>query len=283
MNDLPLSGYRVVSLAINVPGPVASARLRELGAHVTKVEPPSGDFLARAAPTWYELLCEGQTVVTLDLKSVGGRHDLDVLLHDADVLITSSRPSALGRLGLASGDVLERYARLCIVAIVGHATPNAERAGHDVTYQAEAGLVSPEAMPLSLFADVAAGESAVAAALALLLQRTRTGRGGFVEVALADAASRMAAPRRHGLTRAGGVLGGALPTYALYAASDGVVALAALEPHFAARIRADVGDTEADAAAFARHFATRTAREWEAWGREHDVPIAIVTAPRAHS
>lgn len=275
----PLSGFRVVSLAINVPGPVAAARLRQLGAAVTKVEPPTGDFLALAAPTWYTALSSGQEVIALDLKSNQGRDALASLLGVADVLITSSRPSALGRLGLAPDDLSERFPSLCTVAIVGHRSPNAERAGHDLTYQSEVGLVDPGAMPLSLFADVAAGEEAVSAALALLLQRSRTARGGFAEVALADAAARMGAPRLHGLTRPGGILGGALPTYALYAASDGVVALAALEPHFAARMVAELGGADATGASFARLFATRTARDWAAWGIENDVPIAVVSAP----
>ncbi|SLD27552.1 Predicted acyl-CoA transferases/carnitine dehydratase [Mycobacteroides abscessus subsp. massiliense] len=45
---LPLTGVNVVSLAINLPGPAACARLAEFGAAVTKVEPPGGDPLAPA-------------------------------------------------------------------------------------------------------------------------------------------------------------------------------------------------------------------------------------------
>ncbi len=48
----PLAGIRVVAVATNVPGPVAAARLRELGASVTKVEPPEGDPLGIVAPAW---------------------------------------------------------------------------------------------------------------------------------------------------------------------------------------------------------------------------------------
>ncbi|HEY3712692.1 MAG TPA: CoA transferase, partial [Amycolatopsis sp.] len=58
----------VVTTALNIPGPVAAARLRELGATVTKVEPPGGDPLALAAPDWYRELAAGQEVVRLDLK-----------------------------------------------------------------------------------------------------------------------------------------------------------------------------------------------------------------------
>ncbi|MDQ3173285.1 MAG: CoA transferase, partial [Acidobacteriota bacterium] len=64
----PLSGIRALTLAINVPGPVAAARLRELGATVVKVEPPGGDPLSRISPAWYESLTRDQKVVRLNLK-----------------------------------------------------------------------------------------------------------------------------------------------------------------------------------------------------------------------
>ena len=98
--SLPLVGIRVVSLAINVPGPVAAARLAALGAEVTKVEPPGGDFLAVAAPAWYSTLVAAQRVVTIDLKDAGAHASLETMLDAADVLVVSSRPAALRRPGL---------------------------------------------------------------------------------------------------------------------------------------------------------------------------------------
>ena len=95
-----LQGVKIVSLALNAPGPVAAARLTRLGAEVTKVEPPKGDATRNAAPAWYESLCRGQTVLRLDLKDADGRKQLDGLLENADLLLASFRPSALRRLGL---------------------------------------------------------------------------------------------------------------------------------------------------------------------------------------
>src|SRR4051794_29898571 len=46
----PLGGIQVVSLALNVPGPAAAARLCRLGAALAKVEPPGGDPLASGCP-----------------------------------------------------------------------------------------------------------------------------------------------------------------------------------------------------------------------------------------
>ena len=276
-DSAPLAGLRVVSIATNVPGPVAAARLRDLGASVTKVEPPAGDFLAVAARGWYDSLCRDQRVLTMDLKDPTTRPGFDALLAESDVLIVSSRPSALARLGLSRAALAQRHAHLCVVSIVGHASPDDERAGHDLTYQSEAGLVS-DAMPVSLFADLAAAESAVSTCLALVLQRARTGGGGWTTVSLDDAARRLTLPRQFGLTTPDGVLGGALATYALYAARDGILALAALEPHFATRLGDRLQLDPASRAALASRLATGTVAEWVAWGLLHDVPIAAVVA-----
>ncbi|HEY4677119.1 MAG TPA: CoA transferase, partial [Candidatus Angelobacter sp.] len=93
-----LQGVKIISLALNAPGPVAAARLTKLGADVTKVEPPSGDATKIAAPAWYESLIQGQNVLRLDLKSEDGRAKLDELLTQADLLLASFRPSAMQRL-----------------------------------------------------------------------------------------------------------------------------------------------------------------------------------------
>ncbi len=69
MSDRPMAGIRVVSLAVNLPGPLTAARYVELGAHVTKVVPPTGDPLSFVSPEWHESLKEDQEEITLDLKS----------------------------------------------------------------------------------------------------------------------------------------------------------------------------------------------------------------------
>ncbi len=137
-------GFRVRhALAVNLPGPTAAARLAQLGATVVKVEPPAGDPLAHARPRWYEELHRGQTVLTLDLKADAGRAQLDHWLGPArsDLLLTAMRPAALQRLGLAWPALHARRPRLCHAAIVGHPAPQEDLPGHDLTYQAQAGLV----------------------------------------------------------------------------------------------------------------------------------------------
>ena len=270
----PLGGIQVVSLALNVPGPAAAARLCRLGAAVVKVEPPDGDPLARMCPAWYEELCAGQDVVRLDLKDAAGRASLDGLLEGADLLLTSSRPAALDRLGLSWPDLHVRFPRLVQVAIVGHAAPHQAVAGHDLTYLASTGLLMPPQVPRTLLADLGGAEQAVSTALALLYARERGHGAGYAQVALADVAAAFAAPLRHGLTAADGFLGGGFAGYGLYQAQEGWIAVAALEPHFWRRLTEELEASNAQD--LARVFLTQTAQYWEAWGAARDVPLAAV-------
>lgn len=284
----PLHGVRVVSLAVNLPGPLAAARLAALGAQVTKVEPPTGDPLRAVAEAWYRELVAGQEVLVADLKSQAGHAQLLDLLADVDLLLTATRPAALERLGLGWDRLHDALPRLCQVALVGHAAPHDDLPGHGLTYQAGSGTLVPPTMPTVLVADLAGAERAVADGLAALVSRATSGLGSRREVALSDVAHDMAEPVRQGLTARGGPLGGGLPTYRLYATAQGHVAVAALEPHFAARLcellgvgahggGADGGG--ADAVQLARVLATRTAAEWQVWGRANGLPLAEVLPP----
>jgi len=271
----PLAGVRVVSVALNVPGPVAVRRLQDLGAQVTTVLPPAGDPLEQYSRAWFAELHRGQEVCTLDLKAEDPRRRLDELLGEADVLVTSSRPSALRRLGLDFDTLRQRYPRLVQIDIVGHPGAAADVAGHDLTYEAVEGLLRPPSLPATFVADLSGAERAVSEALVALRLRDASGRGCRREIALSDTAHDFAAPARHGLTAPDAFLGGGNPAYAVYPAATGWVALAALEPHFLTRTL-DVLGIENDAAAYAAVFATRPAEEWEEWAREHDVPLVAL-------
>ena len=98
MTSRPLDGIRIITIALNLPGPAAARRLVGLGATVTKVEPPTGDPMAAYQPEWYATMSAGQDVRRIDLKTGLGREALEALLSAADVLLTSSRISALRRL-----------------------------------------------------------------------------------------------------------------------------------------------------------------------------------------
>ena len=90
-------------------------------------------------------------------------------------------------------------------------------------------------------------------------------------MALSEAAAAMAEPLRHGCTLPGALLGGGNPEYNVYLATDGWIAVAALEPHFKQRLERAlaVGTIEE----YRDIFATRSAAEWQQWGQERDIPI----------
>ena len=272
----PLRDMTVISLAVNLPGPVAAAGLCEYGAEVVKVEPPGGDPLARANPDWYEDLAHGQEIVALDLKQPEDFARLDELLETADLLLTSSRPAALVRLGLGWDKLNTRHPQLSQVAITGHPTPHDGVPGHDLTYQAGLGLLSPPDLPRTLLADLAGAERTVSAALALLLNRERGDESGYVEVSLAESAAAFAEPLRYGMTTPDGVLGGGAPRYNLYRTRDGWISVAALEPHFWHRLLEGLNLDAAGYDDLAGIFATRTSEEWEAWASERDLPLAAL-------
>ena len=270
-----LAGIRVLTLGVNLPAPLAAARLQQLGATVVKVEPPHGDPLAAAQPDWYRTLHEGQQVVGLDLKQAGDRARLEELLAGTDLMLTSYRPPALGRLGLSWEALGDRHPRLLQVSIVGFSDDD-DLPGHDLTYQARHGLLTPPHLPRALIGDLGGAQEAVTAALSLVLARERGRAERCVQVSLADVVRRFAEPLRYGLTAPGGVLGGGVPGYDLYPAKDGWIALAALEPRFATKLAGEFNLRELTREGLAQVFLTRTAQQWERWGAERDLPLAAV-------
>ncbi|HUA09685.1 MAG TPA: CoA transferase [Candidatus Acidoferrales bacterium] len=271
-----LEGIRVVAIATNIPAPVAAARFLALGASVTKIEPLRGDPLEEGSAQWYREITSGMEALRLDLRARQARALIGERLRDADLLITAMRARALANAELDGQHLRARYPRLCSVTLFGEAPPHDDRAGHDLTYQARAGTIAPPVMPRALVGDMAAAERVVSTGLALLLQRERTGEAASASVAITDAAADFAKPFEYGLTRGDGQLGGGLPVYDLYQARDGWIALAALEPHFIARLQSMLGletlERDTLAAAFARH----TAQEWETLAQQHDLPLAAV-------
>ncbi len=260
----------IVTMAQNVPGPVAVARLAAAGAVVTKIEAPWGDPLEGLCKPWYDELHAGIAVIRLDLKTGDGIRSLTDLLGSADVFMASHRPSALLRLGLDAPALSRRYPLLRHLNIVGD-TAHPDEAGHDLTYVAKAGLLQ-DRLPATLLADLMGAERVHSA----IVEMMHHGPGGQRVVGLFDALETLTAPLRHGLTAPGGALGGGNPAYGVYAAQDAFIAVGALEPHFRARLYGALG--LADGASLSQVFATKRAADWEAWATALDIPLKAVRA-----
>jgi len=288
-----LRGVRVVSLALNLPGPAALMRLQSLGARCLKVEPPApgagaggqpatADPMGQYSRDGYDAMHTDIRMLVLDLKTERGRARLTRELAAADLLITSFRPAALVKLGLDWPALHKAHPQLSMVEIVGAPGARANEPGHDLTYQAEAGLVTTAELPPTLAADMAGALLATEAALACLLHARATGKGQHRQVALSKAAEWMALPRVWGATLPGAILGGGHAGYRVFPCKDGRAALAALEPHFARALFAQVGLPTPDAQApfapaahkaIAAWCAGKTRKQLDILAATHDIPM----------
>jgi alpha-methylacyl-CoA racemase len=278
----PLRGVRILSLALNLPGPAALMRLRALGAQCSKVEPPSGDPMGLYNRNAYETLHEGVKVFSADLRTEAGQLAVHKVLARADILLTSFRPSALRKLGMDWGTLRKRYPKLSQIDIVGAAGARAEEPGHDLTYMAEHGLVQGLDLPPSLFADMGGSLAAVEAVMGALLHQRAKGKGVHREVALGDAAAYLGLPQQWGMTTPGGAVGGGHAGYRIYACKDGRVAVAALEPHFALSLCKAAGVSSVDRQTMlapathdtiARFLAAQTRKTLDALALAKDIPL----------
>ena len=84
----PLKGTRILSIALNLPGPAALMRLKAMGAACTKLEGPSGDPMGHYAPAAYAQLHAGVKLLKADLKSAQGQAKLHAARHSHRFLPT---------------------------------------------------------------------------------------------------------------------------------------------------------------------------------------------------
>jgi crotonobetainyl-CoA:carnitine CoA-transferase CaiB-like acyl-CoA transferase len=183
--------------------------------------------LADGRNLYFERLNRNKRSITLNLRSADAAAVIDALCAHADVAVDSFRPSTARRLGVDTAALHARHPHLVCASIsgFGQTGPYAERAAHDINYQALAGLLKPPQLPGPLVGDIGAATQAAIRILAALLERGRTGLGSIVDVSIHDAAMAWSMfPTTSDLVNA---------CYNLYETSDGQwLALGALEPKF---------------------------------------------------
>lgn len=200
----PLDGLRVVDFSRVLAGPLCARTLQDLGAEVVKIEPPSPDVSRFAFPStdgmsgYYAQQNAGKRNVSINLN-MPGAHDLALKLCDtADIVVENFRAGTLGFFGLDYETLAKRNPRLIYASITGYGQggPWRSRMAYAPTVQAEAGftensirhygdaLSEPRTDSLS-HADVYAGLQAVVAILAALNSRQKSGRGQYIDVAMA--------------------------------------------------------------------------------------------------
>lgn len=197
-----LAGIRVIDLTRVLGGPYCTQILGDHGADVIKVEPPQGDETRAWGPpfagdtaSYYLGLNRNKRGIVLDLTKPAARESLLGLLEDADVLVENFKIGTLERWGIGYSDLQKRFPRLihCRISGFGADGPLGALPGYDAVIQAMAGLMSvngdADGDPLRMgvpVVDIAAGLNATIGILLALQERSRSGKGQFVEAALFD-------------------------------------------------------------------------------------------------
>jgi CoA:oxalate CoA-transferase len=204
MSGAPLQGLRVVDFSRVLAGPHCTKALRDLGADVTKIEPPAGDLGRVGLPyvngigLYYVQQNAGKRNLSLDLNYAEAREVVTKLCRGADVIVENFRPGTLARFGFGYEDVRAYNPGIIYVSVSGYgqSTSWRNRPAFAPTVQAETGLTAivqdhfGEALAeprgdSSSHADVYTGLQGVIAVLAALAHRNRTGEGQHVDVSMA--------------------------------------------------------------------------------------------------
>jgi CoA:oxalate CoA-transferase len=197
-----LAGLIVLDFGQVYQGPYATLLMAKAGADVIKIEPPGGEPLRRRAIAAgsettlpMAMLNANKRAVTLNLKSNAGRDLLKRMVARADVLLENFSPGTLDGLGVGY-DVLRAVNPQLVYATgtgFGISGPDRDNLAMDFTIQAASGIMSvtgdPNGPPMKAgpaLVDFLGGIHLYAAVMTALLQRTVTGEGQLVEVAMQE-------------------------------------------------------------------------------------------------
>jgi CoA:oxalate CoA-transferase len=200
----PLEGIRVIDFTRVLAGPHCTKTLLDLGATVTKIEPPSGDIGRVSMPhigdmsLYYVQQNAGKRNVSLDLNFPEARAIVIDLCRDADIIVENFRPGTLNRFGLGYEQVRAFNPSVIYASLSGYgqATSWRNRPAFAPTVQAESGLtdivqnhfgdaLTEVRNDACSHADMYTGLHGVIGILAALQHRSRTGEGQHVDVSMA--------------------------------------------------------------------------------------------------
>lgn len=201
--DFPLQGVRVLDLSRVFAGPLCGQVLADFGAEVIKVEHPGrgddtrdwGMRIGKTETTYYNSMNRNKRSITVDLQTPEGVKIIHDLLPQCDVVVQNFKTGGADKLGLGYEQLKAIKPDLIYCSVAGYDSsgPEAKRPGYDLVIQGESGLMAlngeANTPPLKFgvaVVDLMTGMYAAQAVLAALFQRTRTGKGRHIEMALYD-------------------------------------------------------------------------------------------------
>lgn len=199
----PLSGIRILDLTRIVSGPFATMLLGDLGAEIIKIEEPgSGDESRTYGPpfingesAYFLSVNRNKKSCAINLKTPEGIALIKELALKSDVIIENFRPGTLKKFGINYDELKTQNPGLiyCAITGFGQTGPDSHRPGYDLIIQGESGVMDitgdPNGPPTKVgtsIADLLTGQFASQGVLAALVERSRTGVGRRVEVAMYD-------------------------------------------------------------------------------------------------
>jgi crotonobetainyl-CoA:carnitine CoA-transferase CaiB-like acyl-CoA transferase len=198
---MKLEGIKVLDLSMYLPGPHLTMMMADHGATVIRVEPASGEPTRAIGKyqgdttVWFRNTHRNKQSVVLDLKQPEGVAAFLRLAADADVVVEAFRPGVVDRLGIGPQAVRALNPRVvyCSIAAFGQSGPMAGRVAHDLSIEAECGVVSLNrgadgalTLPCVPAADMAGSLMALSGILMALLRRETTGRGDTLDISMQD-------------------------------------------------------------------------------------------------
>lgn len=200
---LPFEGLKVLDLGVIVVGAEAGRMFADGGADVVKVESaafPDGSrqsYLPYGLSASFAAGHRNKRSLGLDLRHDRGRGLFLDLVREADVLLSNFKPGTLDALGLDEATLAAVNPRLVMAdsSAFGPTGPWAKRLGYGPLVRAATGLTrmwryadDPESFSdaVTVYPDHVAGRISALGALALLIRRERTGRGGSASVSQAE-------------------------------------------------------------------------------------------------
>jgi formyl-CoA transferase len=197
-----LEGLRILDMTHVQLGPSATQILAWLGADVIKVELPGRGDITRTQlrdvpdvdSLYFTMLNCNKRSITLNTKTDRGKEIFRKLIAVSDVLVENFAPGALDRQGFTWETIRAINPRIIYASGKGFGTgPYIDCKAYETVAQAMGGSMSTtglaEGVPTSTGAqigDSGTGIHLVAAMLAAVIQREKTGRGQRVEVAMQD-------------------------------------------------------------------------------------------------
>lgn len=202
MENLPLSGIRVLDISELVSGPYCTRLLDLFGAEVIKIERPDRpdpsrrythfpDGIPDSCKTGlFSYLNTNKKSITLNWQTRKGSCLLEQLIAQSDILVENSEP---GRLNLASLHTMNDSLIVTSISYFGQNGPYSQHDGADAVAQALGGLMKltglPNSEPLKIAgpqAEYQAGLNAAIATMGSLLLRDETGSGDHIDVSVME-------------------------------------------------------------------------------------------------